>query len=266
MKTILVAAAICLTMNPVAHLAFAQNEKPMTGKLVKGSEILGVKIFNESADHLGEIDDIIFDENTGAVAYGILSIGGWLGIGDKIVAVPWKHIKQSEKDSPGFVLDVDKAKLKEAPAFAKNSWPDFNDAWNQTAFTYYALKGDQFKGVKLVRASEVIGANLWNQKAEKIGDIENLLLHPNSGKVAYGILDIGTWANMDDKLATVPWSQIRQSKGESPGYVLNVEKAKLNETVFFDRNTWPDYNDSAWNATMYGYYGVPVYWTSPVVY
>jgi hypothetical protein len=71
---------------------------------------------------------------------------------------------------------------------------------------------------------------------------------------------------MGDKFATVPWSLIRQSKEATPGYVLNVDKAKLTGEVFFDRNTWPDYNDPAWNTRTYGYYGVSPYWTTSTVY
>ncbi len=241
--------------------------KTMTGKLVKGSQIVGVKLFNQSAEHLGEINDFVFDENTGNVAYGILAIGGTLGIGEDLVAVPWKHIKQSEKDTPGFVVDVEKTKLnKDAPHFGKDKWPAFDDGWNQTNLTYYGMKTDQFKGVKLVRASTAIGSELWNQKAEKIGDIEDLLVHPNSGKVAYGVVDIGKWVDMGDKLTTVPWSLVRESKEASPGYVLNVEKSKLNESVFFERNTWPDYNDPAWNTRTYDYYATPYYWTTAGAY
>ncbi len=275
MKTLLThTLTLCLGLGLATSGVFAQSPetktapagKAMTGKLVKGSEIVGVKIFNQSAEHLGEINDVVFDENTGNVAYGILAIGGTLGLGEELVAVPWKHIKQSQKDSPGFVVDVDKMKLKDAPHFAKDKWPAFDAAWNETACTYYGIKGDRFKGVKLVRASQAIGAELWNQKAEKIGEIEDLLVHPNSGKVAYGILDVGKWASMDDKLTTVPWALIRESKGASPGYVLNVEKSRFNEGMFFERNTWPDYNDPAWNTRTYDYYATPYYWTSAGAY
>lgn len=267
MKTLLKQTlTVCLSLGLATGGAFAQTDKPMTGKLVKGSQVVGVKLFNQSADHIGEINDFYFDENKGEIAYAVVAIGGWLGMGEELFAVPWKHIKQSEKDTMGFVLDVDKAKLKAAPHFGKKAWPVITDDWNSTTLTYFGTKPDRFKGMKLVRASEVIGADLWNQKADKIGDIEELLLHPNSGKVAYGVVDIGTWAGYGDKLATVPWSLIRESKEATPGYVLNVDKAKLTNEVSFARNTWPDYNDSAWNTRTYGYYGVPYYWMTPVVY
>lgn len=257
--------ALCLSLGLATSGAFAQADKPLTGKLVKGSQVVGVKLFNQTADHIGEIDDFYFDENDGGIAYAVVAIGGWLGMGEELVAVPWKHIKQSDKDTTSFVLDAEKAKLKTAPHFGKNAWPVITDDWNATTLNYFGMKPERFKGMKLVRASQVIGNELWNQKADKIGEIEELLLHPNSGKVAYGVVDIGTWAGYGDKLATVPWSLIRQSKEATPGYVLNVDKAKLTNEVFFERNTWPDYNDSAWNTRTYGYYGMPYYWTHPFV-
>lgn len=265
-KWIVKTLTLCLSLGLTAGVAFAQADKTMTGKLVKGTQVLGAKVFNQNAEHLGEIKDILFDENEGGVAYGVLSIGGWLGIGNDLTVVPWKFIKQSKGDSPGFVVDLDKAKLKDAPHFADNSWPDMNDQWNMTAATYYGVDSAMLKGKKLVRASEAIGSKLWNQKAEEIGDIEDLLMHPNSGKVAYGVLSVGQWMNMGDKLVTVPWSLIRQSKGASPGYVLNVDKSKLKPEYFFDSNQWPDYNDPAWNTRTYSYYGVSPYWYHPFVY
>ncbi len=147
-----------------------------------------------------------------------------------------------------------------------SKWPAFDDTWNQSAFGSYGLKGEAFKGVKLVRASKVIGAELWNQTADKIGDIEDLLLHPDSGKVAFGVLDMGKWYEMGDKLATVPWSLVRESEQATPGYVLNVEKSKVDSSNFFERDTWPDYNDTAWNTRVYSHFNVPYYWTKSVIY
>ncbi len=239
----------------------------MQGKLLKASEVIGVKIFNTDGEHLGEIKDVIFDENKGAIAYGVLSIGGWLGMGDDVTVVPWKFIGRSKSDSPAFVVTkLDKAKLKDAPHFANDAWPDFTDDWNNTTATYYGLQGDKLKGMNFVRASNVLEAKLWNQSADQIGSISDLLLAPFDAKVAYGILAVGEWANQGDKLVAVPWSLIRQSKKDSPGYVLNVEKSKLNPQTFFEANSWPNYDDPAWNTQTYGYYSASPYWDQPFVY
>ncbi len=71
---------------------------------------------------------------------------------------------------------------------------------------------------------------------------------------------------MGDKETAVPFTLIRQSKSASPGYVLNVDKAKLSKASFFDPKSYPDYNDPTWNNQNYSYYGVNPYWTTPATY
>jgi hypothetical protein len=56
----------------------------------------------------------------------VLSFGGLLGMGDKYFAIPWSRLHvDSEKER--IVLDVDKDRLKDAPGFDKDNWPDMAD-------------------------------------------------------------------------------------------------------------------------------------------
>lgn len=260
-KTIIPAFALAFAL--MAGSASAET-KALQGKLVRGSEAMGAKIFNQKGESLGEINDVIFDENTGGMTHAVLAIGGFLGIGEKLTAVPWKFIKQSDKDTPGFVVDVDKSKLTAGESFDKNEWPDLTDSWSQKNYTAYGLTGKT--GKKLVRLSMVNDAQLYNQKGEEIGEIKDVLLHPNSGKVAYGVLSLEKNDTVGDKLTSVPWKLIRQSEKATKGFVVNVDKSKLESAPHFETSTWPDYSDPAWNTTTYGYYAADPYWTSPVVY
>lgn len=268
MKKILgntVACGVALLLT--ASIAVAQTDKNKTqpnGKLVKGSELVGAKLFDQKGDHIGEIDDVLFDENTGGMTHAIVAVGGWLGIGDKETAVPWKFVHQSEKDTSSYVLEIDQAKLRDTGDFEKSNWPNFDEAWYQKNYMHYGLTAQ--KNVKLVRASTVIGAKAFNQKGEEMGKIDNLLMHPNSGKVAYATLDIGKYVGNEDQLTNVPWDLVRQSKKDTPGFVVNAEKAKLHGGTYFDRNHWPDYGEMGWQTNTYGYYGYEPYWTHPMIY
>ncbi len=256
-------AAIALTTG-TAGAQTETKDPQLKGKLARGSEVVGAKVFNQNGDHLGEINDIIFDENKGGVTHAILAIGGWLGMGEKLTAVPWKFIKQSEKDTPGYVVEVDKAKLTAAPHFDNDSWPDLNNTWYEKNGSYYGLTGKT--GKKLVRYSKVNGVELYDQKGVEIGNIKDVLVHPNSGKVAYGVLSLDKWPSVGDKMTTVPWTLIRQSEKATTGFVVNVDRSKLESAPHFETNAWPDYSDPEWNTTTYGYYGVNPYWTSPYTY
>ena len=85
---------------------------------------------------LGKIEEIMFDVTTGRIAYAVLSFGGFLGIGDKLFAVPWGALSLNSDQE--FVLNVDRQMLESAPGFDKRRWPDMADpAFAQAVHRHY---------------------------------------------------------------------------------------------------------------------------------
>jgi len=79
----------------------------------------------------------MIDIPAGKVAYAVLSFGGFLGMGNKLFAVPWSALRLDE-DQKHFILDVDKQKLEGAPGFDQDNWPDMADSsWGARIFSYY---------------------------------------------------------------------------------------------------------------------------------
>ena len=79
----------------------------------------------------------MLDVRNGQIAYAVLSFGGFLGIGDKLFAVPWSALTL-DTDNECFVLDVSKDRLKDAPGFDKDHWPSMADpTWQDEINTYY---------------------------------------------------------------------------------------------------------------------------------
>jgi hypothetical protein len=79
----------------------------------------------------------MIDLDSGRVVYAVLSFGGFLGMGDKLFAIPWKAltVDMSEKR---FVLDVERKKLEQAPGFDKSDWPNMADrTWGEGVYKYY---------------------------------------------------------------------------------------------------------------------------------
>lgn len=103
-------------------------------------EIVGVKVMNSANENLGEISEVMLDKKTGQVAYVVLESGSFLGMGGKLFALPWNSINYDEsKDC--FKLEIDKDRLKNAPGFDKDHWPDMADrTWGQSIYTYYKAK------------------------------------------------------------------------------------------------------------------------------
>lgn len=105
--------------------------------LMGADTLIGDSVVNGQDDDLGDIKEIMIDMRTGQVAYAVLSFGGFLGLGEKLFAVPWQalHLDTVNKR---FVLNVDKTKLKNAPGFDPDAWPDMSDVtWSNEIHTFY---------------------------------------------------------------------------------------------------------------------------------
>jgi sporulation protein YlmC with PRC-barrel domain len=105
--------------------------------LMGADTLIGDSVVNAADQDLGDIKEIMLDMQTGQVAYAVLSFGGFLGLGDKLFAVPWQalHLDTVNKR---FVLDIDKDRMQNAPGFDKNAWPDMADArWAQHIHSFY---------------------------------------------------------------------------------------------------------------------------------
>ena len=111
------------------------------GPRLMGADTLnGNDVFNEKDEDLGDIKEFMLDMKTGRVSYAVLSYGGFLGMGDKLFAVPWNALKLDTVNKR-FVLNVDKTRLESAPGFDKDNWPDMSDqTWAQGIHSYYGTK------------------------------------------------------------------------------------------------------------------------------
>jgi len=80
----------------------------------RASKLIGSKVY-EGDTSIGQIEDVLVDLDRATVLAVILSVGGFLGIGDKLVAVPVNQIKIGREAK--FTTDLTKEQLANAPAF-----------------------------------------------------------------------------------------------------------------------------------------------------
>lgn len=91
-----------LLTGPVSISAWAQGA-PQTVGLVKvdpqsvatgyrGTKIIGASVINDTNDTVGKIDDLIISAD-GKAPYAVLSVGGFLGLGNRLVVVPYSSLK-----------------------------------------------------------------------------------------------------------------------------------------------------------------------------
>src|SRR5665213_1729276 len=105
------------------------------------SAIEGMAIRNTNGDDLGKVKDLVIDLESGKVVYAALDFGGFIGIGDKLFAVPWSAFKcETNGKVQHLVLAIPKEKLKSAPGFDKSHWPVFGDPeWSKVDKFYELL-------------------------------------------------------------------------------------------------------------------------------
>lgn len=104
--------------------------------VVKASEVTGVDVRNTTGDNLGEINEIVIDKVDGKVNYLVLDFGGVLGFGNKFFAIPWKLFSYDTNEDC-FILNIDKERLKNAPGFDKDHWPNFTSNEVTTSINQY---------------------------------------------------------------------------------------------------------------------------------
>jgi len=109
--------------------------------LVRASTVIGNDVKDASGKDAGKVEDLMVDSR-GDVVYAILSFGGFLGVGDKLYAVPWNAM-MIDRDKKAVFLDVRKETLERAPSFPKDKWtigpPDFHDrGWGDDVHKYWS--------------------------------------------------------------------------------------------------------------------------------
>lgn len=106
-------------------------------QLMGADTLIGNEVYNRAAEELGDIKEFMLDMRTGQVSYAVLSYGGFLGMGEKLFAVPWEALSL-DTEKKRFVLDVERDRLESAPGFDKDHWPDMADpGWEKGIHTYY---------------------------------------------------------------------------------------------------------------------------------
>jgi hypothetical protein len=132
--------------------------------LMGADTLIGDGVVNGADQDLGDIKEIMLDMQTGQVAYAVLAFGGFLGMGEKLFAVPWQAL-HLDTVNHRFVLDVERERLKHAPGFNKDAWPDMADiAWANQVHSFYGTDPKRAGG-------PTMGPNLATRTTGAAGDL-----------------------------------------------------------------------------------------------
>jgi len=100
---------------PPADMQFLQVQEE--AQFLANDEVIGKEVVNEMGEQVGSIADLVMDQDQKLVGV-VLSVGGFLGIGDKRVAVPVEQIDFPTAEDPARLLaPVTEEQLTNAPDF-----------------------------------------------------------------------------------------------------------------------------------------------------
>lgn len=179
---------------------------------ILATTLLGVEIVDgvgDDADTVGEVVDLVLSAD-GRVIAVLVPVGGFLGIGEKDVALAMGRLrwKTSADGSRRLVADLTDEELDQAPEFDK-------EVVTAAATRLPTRPRLTFKEAGL-QASDILGMRVEGAGGEEVGEVTEILLAENGAVEAF-IVDVGGFLGIGSKLVAVAFDNLSVSRTEEGG-------------------------------------------------
>src|SRR5688572_24349407 len=225
----------------------------LKGADLRASEIVGARVRNAAGENLGEIEELVIPTGDEDRMLVIVSVGGVLDVGDKLVALPYRDLRVSP-DGDTFYFDRTEEQLKAAPTFSFDAQaerqaqadrpaqaerearpprePDrdtqrapapapartsaANDRPRTAAPT--AAAAAKSANVELdvfdYRASDLIGATVLDDRGERVAKVDDIVVSTEDDKL-HAVLAIGGFAGFGAKLISIPFDDLQITSADA---------------------------------------------------
>lgn len=109
-----------------------------TGHLISSERVEGTAVYATDGEKIGHIDHMMIGKRNGRVEYAVMSFGGFLGIGESYHPIPWDALDY-DTGQAGYVVNIDKSKLHEAPHYAAGQPPIYDRNYGSSIYSYYGV-------------------------------------------------------------------------------------------------------------------------------
>jgi sporulation protein YlmC with PRC-barrel domain len=253
MTTTALVASIALTGAAAAQTATSEMFMETAGETdLHASDLIGMRVYaaermtddslwnmEESAglqtewQDVGEINDLVVTRD-GDVASVLVDIGGFLGIGEREVAMDMDSIRfVSDTDTETatdffLVIPAARADLEAAPAYVRDNMPDTDasadapmteDAQSDIAQSDNAMTQDE---IARLTAEDLTGARVYDASGAWIGEIGELIL-ADSGMIEAAIVDVGGFLGIGEKPVELSMDQVEITRlDDGDGFRVSV--------------------------------------------
>lgn len=274
MKSIVSALALSLALSTSALAAShmqAFTEYTYTENDLRASELIGMRVYatesevndddaiaeggEQEWDDIGEIDDVILSRD-GSVKAVILGVGGFLGIGEKDIAVEMDRIRFVREDGDGddffLVVNANKEMLEAAPAHVREgdkeamkavtgeneetaaATQEAEETGEQTASAdsdasegmhremlmrpEVEREGYQTATLEELTTEHLTGARVYGTNEEDVGEIHELIVDTD-GQITKAVIDVGGFLGMGEHRIAVTFDELQVIRDETWGDV-----------------------------------------------
>lgn len=243
------------------------------------TNLIGETVYNgsgDNAENIGKVNDLVINA-TGNIEQVVVGVGGFLGIGEKNVALPYNEIKWSERDGDRWIVvsatkdqlqaqpDFDRRPYEPAVAAAPAAAPAATDTMAQAPATTTApadttaqapaatdntataaIDRSTLKEMPAgeISADNLIGTNVYGSNDSNLGEISDVVL-TQDGKVDAVIIDVGGFLGIGAKPVAVGMDKLAfMTDGNGNNYLYTTfTKEQLESATAYDKSSWAQNRD-----------------------
>jgi sporulation protein YlmC with PRC-barrel domain len=173
-------------------------------------------IANPKGMEIGEVKDFVLDLEAGRIAYTVGVFKQMNEMRDRVFVLPWGMVKV-DLETNTFILSEGKIVPEDAPNFALDTWSHLPASrWTEIVTAYWREQlGSDFTAVTtpgqaLSKASDLVGTKIKDPTERDLGTIEELLLDPETGSIAYAVLSSQDAGNSNRTVFfALPWGMVQ---------------------------------------------------------
>jgi sporulation protein YlmC with PRC-barrel domain len=106
---------------PQAGVALVKVDVNVVEQGYRMSKLIGRSVINDKNEKIGSLDDVIADKNNKQLAFAVLQVGGFLGVGGRLVAVPYDNLVIDDNGNKITLPGASKDELKKLSEFRYQS-------------------------------------------------------------------------------------------------------------------------------------------------